>query len=141
MAEKTLSKEEWAQVEKALMGRYGLVKLQVDDRKVTLERALIKKNQMGIVVYVDGVWRGEWVGTANDCPEQRYLCPRDSFVYPAKQRAEMKKISKRRRKEWGLRDPDTKVRIFYPYWPNATAIRRHYQKRFTSIELIEVIGA
>jgi hypothetical protein len=50
------------------------------------------------------------------------------------------KLSKRRRKEWGLDDADKKIRIYLPFWPNATAIRRHYQKTFESIELIEVVG-
>lgn len=135
-----MTKEDWAKVEKALSGLYGIAKLKVDGREVTLARELVGKNQLGIVVYVDGHWKGEWIGTKKDCPEQLYLCGRDRFAYTAKYRREVAKLSKRRRKEWGLDDADKKIRIYLPFWPNATAIRRHYQKTFESIELIEVVG-
>ena len=48
-------------------------------------------------------------------------------------------MPKRYLKELGC-DPDEKYHYFDPSWPNVTALRRHYQKTFASIELIEVIG-
>lgn len=92
-AEKTLTKEEWGRLEKALSGIYGIAKLKVDGHEVSFERRLIDKNRLGIVVYIDGVLKGEWLGKEKaDCPEQRYLYPRSCFVYTAKRRAEQKKL-------------------------------------------------
>jgi hypothetical protein len=142
MAEKDLTKEEWGRVEKAVSGRYGNAKLKVDGRDVTFAREMISKNRLGVVIYVDGKWEGKWFGEENEeIPEQRYLCPHEKYVYGAKHRAELKKISKKRRTEWGWGDPDRKRKIFYPYASSLTPIRRHYQKTFASIELVEVVGA
>jgi len=57
-----------------------------------------------------------------------------------RQRAEYKKWSKRDLKYLNI-DPNKKFTMFTPLWPSVTAIRRHYQKTFENIELIEVIGA
>jgi hypothetical protein len=146
MAEtKTLTKEEWARVEEALSGIYGVVNLRVDEFQVTFQRRLISKNRLGIVVYVGGEMKGTWFGDEKpDCPEQRYLYPHSRYVYTAKSRAAQKKLikkwGKRFSKECGQGDPDQKTVCYKPFWPSATAIRRHYQKTFTSIELIEVVG-
>lgn len=142
MAEKDLTKEEWARVEKAVSGLYGNAKLKVDGRDVTFARERIGKNRLGVVIYVDGSWEGKWFGEENEeIPEQRYLCPQEKYAYTAKSRAQMKKFSKKKLKEWGYGDPNKKVRVFYPYAASLTPIRRHYQKTFASIELVEVIGA
>ncbi len=140
-----MTKEEWVQVEKALSGLYGHAKLKIGGYDITLQRSLIKKNQLGVVVFVNGQWKGEWVGKENDCPEQTFLCPRDRYVYTAKSRAEQKKLIKRygkRRSDslFGVGDPDKKIRIFLPWFPSGKAARLYYQKKFVGIELIEVVG-
>lgn len=50
-----------------------------------------------------------------------------------------KKYGKRFSKEMGL-NPDQKYVQCSPIWHSVTAIRRHYQKTFASIELVEVVG-
>lgn len=132
-----MKKEEWEKVEKALSGTYGQAKLQVDDREVTFQRALVSKNRLGIGMYIDGELKGKWL--FNECPEQLYFRPAWKSAWPAAARREMKKLSKRSLKQLGY-DPDKKHHYFTFVWPNVTAIRRHYQKTFESIELIEVVG-
>lgn len=134
-----MTKEDWERIEKALGGLYGYAKLTVDGREVQFQRELVAKNNLGIVTYVDGHWMGAWISASNEHPEQQFLRKIEKFVYPAKTRKSWKKLSKRRQKEWGL-DPDKKGHYFSPIWPSVSAIRRHYQKTFTSIELIEVVG-
>lgn len=134
-----MTKEEWAMVEKALGGLYGSAKLRVDGKEVQFQRELVSKNRLGIVTYVDGQWKGAWISAENEHPEQKYLRTIERFVYTEKTRKSWKKLSKRKQKEWGL-DPDKKGRYFSPVWPSVTAIRRHYQKTFTSIECVEVVG-
>lgn len=144
MAEKTLTKEEWAQVDSQLSGLCGRVEMMVDGRNVTLTRGRISQNTLGVVVYIDGEWKGTWIGKTNDCPEQPYTYPKQRFVYTSKSRAEQKKMikrfGKRRCKEIGItaEDVDRKITIWQPMFPSAKAVRRHYEKTFQSIELVKV---
>jgi len=136
-----LNKEDWTRIEKALSGTYGMVKLKVDGREVTFQRALVSKNRLGIGTYVDGVMKGAWVSSENHHPEQRYLRPVSRFAHKPKERAMLQKTPKRLREELGpFFDPDRKIHFFDLTWPSATAIRRHYQQTFESIEILEVIG-
>lgn len=134
-----MSKKDWEKVEKALGGLYGFVKLTVDGREVQFQRQLVDKNKLGIVTYVDGHFLGSWIMATDEHPEQKFLRKIERFVYSEKLRKRWNRLSKRRQKEWGL-DPDKKSHYFSPIWPSTTAIRRHYQKTFTSIELLEVAG-
>ncbi|MGE4406068.1 hypothetical protein [Pseudomonas sp.] len=137
-----MTKEEWARVEKALSGTYGMARVKADEFVVTFHRRLVGKNRLAIVTYVDGYMKGEWIDAKDQHPEQRCLRPASRFMCRPKERAELKKLRKRVLKELGPAfDPDRKWHYFDPSWPSVTAIRRHYQKTFASIELQEVIGA
>lgn len=137
-----MTKEEWARVEKALSGTYGMARVKADEFVVTFHRQLVSKNRLAIVTYVDGYMKGEWINAEDPHPEQRCLRPASRFMCGPKERAALKKIPKRTREKWGPAfDPDRKWHYFDRCWPSVTAIRRHYQKTFTLIELKEVIGA
>lgn len=140
MAEKTLTKAEWALVEKQLSGFYGSVYLLVDGRRVTFARRLVSKNRLSIVTYVDDCLEGKWMLPKNECPESSYLRRVERFVYSAKERAlehkTIKRIGVKTLKKWKLyRDPNKKFLLYDWCWPSVTAIRRHYEKTFKSIEL------
>jgi hypothetical protein len=134
-----MTKEDWARIEKALGGIYGYAKLQVDGREVTFQRQLVSKNSLGVITYVDGHMKGVWLSPREEYPERRYMRPFSRYIYPAKQREKIKKMPKWMKKDLRI-DPDEKIQLFSSIWPSATAIRRHYQKTFTSIELIEEVG-
>jgi len=139
-----MTKEQWAEVEKALSGLYGRARLRIEGREITLARELVSKNKLGVVVYVDGEWKGEWIGVAKDCDEQRFMYPSRRSAYSTKERDRQKRLLKRFGKRWckeqGITDPNKKATIFLPFFPSATAARRHFQKNFSEIELVEVFG-
>lgn len=136
-----MTKEEWALVEQAMSGTYGMARIKADEFVVTFHRRLYSKNRLAIMTYVDGVMKAEWIDSKNEHPEQRCLRPASRFMYRPKERARLKKLSKRLRKSLGPAfDPDWKWHYFELSWPNVTAIRRHYQKTFNAIELQQVTG-
>lgn len=134
-----MTKEEWAAVEKAMSGYRGRATLKVDGREVKFQWLAVGKNRLAIATFIEGQFKGEWLDPEKATPEQRYMRPVSKFKWTAKSRRELKKLSKRRLEALGY-DPDEKWHGFRPVWPNATAIRRHYQKTFASLELIEVLG-
>jgi hypothetical protein len=134
-----MTKEDWEKVKKALSGTYGYARLKVDGRDIQFQRELVSKNTLGIHVYIDGHSKGIWWGVKNEHPEQSYLRPVNKNIYSSKQREQFKKISKRLKLHLGI-NPNEKLLLFYPLWNNVDQIRRHYEKTFTSIELIEVVG-
>jgi len=141
MEKKTLTKEEWARVEKALSGVFGFATMRVDGYEVTFHRVRVGKNRLAIVTYVNGEFKGSWGLPDKEFPEQKFLRPASRFIYKPSQRAKLKKLPKRILKEWGdCWQPDEKFHYFDPTWPSTNAIRRHYEKTFNSIELIKAIG-
>ncbi len=138
MAEKTLTKEEWEQVAKALSGYTGAVALVVDGRKVSFARGLVKKNQLGIMTYIDGTFEGAWLSHKEPTPETAFLKVISKFVWKESARSKFKKMSKRQLKQLDI-DPDEKHYGRTPIWASASQIRRHYEKTFNSIELLEAI--
>jgi len=134
-----MTKEDWGKVEKALSGTYGHAVIQVDGREVYFQRGLVTKNRLGIVTYIDGQWKGAWISGKEEYPEQKYLRPATRFMHSAKRRAEFKKWPKRIQKLFAY-DVDEKLHYYDLIWPSVTAIRRHYEKTFQSIELVKVLG-
>ena len=132
-----MTKEDWEKVEAALSGMYGRAVLMVDGREITFSRGLIKKNQLGVVTYIGGELKGSWL-FGDDCPERSYLRPSSKYLRSPKQREQARKLGKKLLKELDI-DPDEKYHRVTPFWNNAQQIRRHYQKTFKSIELVEVI--
>lgn len=138
MAEKTLTKEEWANVDRVLSGLFGRAELQVDGRKVTFLRVKRSKNSLATMTYVDGVFEGGWISHDAVAAERFFMRPTAIFTYKPAERARLKKMSKRMRKLLGEHfDPDHKFMYFTPYWTSAAQIRRHYEKTFNSIELLK----
>ncbi|MDW7643424.1 MAG: hypothetical protein SCI25_00110 [Desulfuromonadales bacterium] len=136
-----MTKEDWDKVEKALSGIYGMAGVKADEFEVTFHRGLVSKNRLAIVTYVDGYRKGKWVDAKDQHPEQRCLRPASRLMCKPKERAALKKMSKRLLKELGPAfDPDRKWHYYDFKWTSVAQIRRHYEKTFQSIELIEVFG-
>lgn len=134
-----MKKEQWQQVEEKLAGYIGTVQLVVDGYTVTFAKEMVSKNKLGIVTYVNGEWKGVWLSPSKPCPEQQFLRPTVKNVYPAKYRAGMTKARRKLLKEMNI-DPDQKWHGFDLIWSSVATIRRHYEKTFKSIELVEVEG-
>jgi len=136
-----VTKQEWQQVEKALSGTYGTAKIKADGFEVTFHRRLVSKNRLAIVTYDNGWMDGKWIDAKSEHPEQRCLRPGSRYMCRPKERAELKKLRKRTLKALGPAfDPDRKWHYYDPSWSSVAQIRRHYQKTFQSLELLEVLG-
>jgi len=133
-----MTKEDWKKVEDRLRFPGARASLRVDGKDVILE-VRTDKMKMVIQVYVDGWVRGEWLDTKKSCPEQSYMRRHERFLWPKKERDAAAKFAKR----WGKReakkymgDMDKKFVCFIPYFPSVSAVRTHYEKTFSSIELV-----
>ncbi len=133
-----MKREDWKKVEDRLCFPGARASLCVDGRAVVLE-VRTDKMKMVIQVYVDGWVEGEWLDHKKSCPEQRYMRRLENYLWSKKQRDEAAKWAKRygkleARKLFG--DMDKKVVFFSPYFPSVRAVRTHYEKTFSSIELV-----
>ena len=138
MAIKTLTKGQWAEIEKQLSSRFGSVKLLIDGYPVSL---VIEHSKMRlyIAVYVNGQI------TVKKCIEdseerRRFYQPKTSFAHTAKFRAAMNKIGKSRvtkdliSKEERA-DFNRTITTYQPYWTTFKPLKRHLEANNDSIEL------
>lgn len=130
----TLTKEEWAQVEERLMRQFSPVALMCDGYHLTLK---LQRTGMKLVIafFVNGFMKGAWMGV--ECEERRrFFRPVKKSCWSAKNRARMKKESKRNLKALGV-DPAETFTVHYPWWTSFKALKSHLQKHNTSIELLK----
>lgn len=128
------SKEQWAEFEERADRLYCTQKLTCDGFELSVTKAQISKNKLGVVVYVNGWIKGEWLGGEKaDCAEQRFMRPVERYAYRPKFRQEMLKLmGKRRYAQEGM---DRKVKYFMPDWPSGAALRRHLAKTCKAITI------
>lgn len=134
-----LTKEQWADIEQQLSGLFGRVTLTCDGYQVTAAVQPIKTHRQGIVIFVDGYFKGEW--HKGECEEARkFLRPTKKFLFPAAERAKFAKQAKSRGFDAEFRKYLTEQAeahfIFWSaYWTNAKDFCRHIRKTCSSIEL------
>lgn len=131
-----MNRKEWQAAEEALKSLYGQVILKVDDYEVTLRLGLISTYKNGIMVYVNGKFKGQWL--FEDCEERRrFLRRKERLVTTPKQRAAFNKMSKRMQKEY--QDLfDRKYESYDFYWSSFNALRKHLIENNESIEVIKI---
>lgn len=138
----SVTKEQWTAVEKELSGPYGEVELLCDGYKVTAQIYTIAKLRQGIVVYVNGVFKGEWMkGEAEEA--RKFYRETKHYLYPAKKREEFQKMAKSRRYSADFRKDlarmaTASVSIWVPYWTNANAFTRKLRKTCTEIQVVTI---
>ncbi len=138
----TLTREQWTQIEQQLSGPFGRVELKADGYKLVLQVKGYKALRQCIVVYVDGVMKGEWFrGEATEakkfCREERH------WLYPAKKREEAKAKLKSRRISPLLRDhyegvAEKFVACWAPYWFAPKSLTRHLRRTCTDVEVVDL---
>jgi hypothetical protein len=131
----TMNKDEWLRVQNKLSHPYGTVRLTVDGYALALQVNQIKALKFVIMVYVDGVCKGEWCkGEADEA--KRFCRPVTKHLYsPAKQKAMLKGLPKNTKKfvtDLGL---DKTFTYYDLYWPTFGPIKRHLIANNKSIEL------
>jgi hypothetical protein len=133
-----MKREDWKVVADKLCWPGASVHLRVDGKNVTLQVGT-DKMKMVIMVFVDGWMRGEWLNVEKPCPEQAFMCRRETYLWGKKERDAAAKYAKRYGKIHALRvygDMDKKFVCFSPFFPSVPRVRAHYEKTFKSIELV-----
>jgi len=129
-----MSTQEWKQIEECLKSFYSPVKIKCDGYYVTLCLRRLDQFKNGILIYVNGEIKGKWL--LEDCEERRrFFRPVKKSLYSRKQKASLKKISKRLRQKAGLSDPEINYTCYYPYWKSFRALKTHIIKNNSDIEL------
>ncbi|MEY4591528.1 MAG: hypothetical protein RIR18_423 [Pseudomonadota bacterium] len=138
----SVTKEQWAQIEEQLSYGYGRVELKADGFDVVATIMNVDKLRQGIVVYVNGFIKGEWVnGEAEEA--RKFHRESKSFVWGVSERKEWLKLSKMRHlsKEDRKRYADNAERtnsIWKYDWTSAKSFCRHIRKTCTDIEVVKV---
>ncbi|WP_050699000.1 hypothetical protein [Anaeromassilibacillus senegalensis] len=124
-----MTKENWAICENLATSLYTHADLMVDGYKVTLKLQPDGPYRNVIAVYVNGFIDGK--NLVEDREERRrfYREDRKSLLPPKAPEGVTAKRWARARKE-------SMYSIYYPWWTNFAALRRHLTKNNSSIELI-----
>lgn len=137
-----LTKEQWQQIEQQLSGPFGQVELKADGYKLTLQVQGYKALRQCVVVFVDGVSKGEWF--KGEAPEAKKFCREERrWLYPAKRRDEAKAKLKSRRLDPFLRNhykgvAESFSAIWVPYWFAPKSLTRHLRKTCADIEIVDL---
>jgi hypothetical protein len=132
-----MTKEEWKEIEDKVSGLFGYVDLLVDGHTVEFQRRRVGKNQLGIMTFVDGHYKGTW---KEGDEEAKYLRIVTRNLYSPKKLKELEKIYGKR--QWKLvKDKYVKnYTYFTPIWFSVSGIRKHYEKTFKDIKLVKING-
>lgn len=137
-----LTKEQWQQIEQQLSGPFGQVELKADGYKITLQVQGYKALRQCVVVFVDGVSKGEWF--KGEAPEAKKFCREERrWLYPAKRRDEAKAKLKSRRLDPFLREhykgvAESFSAIWVPYWFAPKSLTRHLRKTCADIDIVDL---
>lgn len=131
-----MTPQDWKEVEENLKYFYTTVKLKCDGYNITLRLERISQFENGILIYVNGKMDFKWIG--EDCEERRrFMQPVKKSLFSQKQKASLKKISKRLRQKSGLPEPNVSYTCYRPYWKSFRSLKSHLVKNNNSIELIK----
>lgn len=125
-----MKRKDWQAIEKRLVFPGASAQLTVDGYAVTLQVER-DKMRMVITVYVGGSWKGSWLTT--DCEERR------RFMRPITHRPkpytamQVKTLGKK----WCDERTAERTHSYYlPFWMSVGALRRHFEKHNSSVELV-----
>lgn len=126
-----MKREDWQAIEQRLVYPGAQAKLTVDGYGVTLE-VHRHKMRMEVMVFVGGVCKGEWI--SKDCEERRrFFRPVTHRPKPAPPK-EVKLLGKK----WCDAQRAKYTHTYYlPLWPSVGALRRHFEKHNSSVELAQ----
>lgn len=137
-----ISKEQWDAIEVELNGVFGRVELLCDGHSVIAEIKSIAPLKLGILVYIDGVIKGEWWRGENEVA-RKFHREVKRFLYSAKDREYAKAQLKKRGMTELLRETWQKritlcMSHWHPWWTNAKSFRRHIGKTCKEIEVVKI---
>ena len=145
-----MTKEQWAEVEKRATAPWGYAKLDCDGYIISIRRERYSGLRDCLVVYVGGVWKGEWA--KEDCEERRrFFCPKKKYFHTAKGRAQMQahraKLTKReiewlksQFKDSAIFDIDACFTYYLPIWPSWKPLKAHLVRNNKEISIVRDAG-
>lgn len=145
-ATRPITTADWARMKENMTGLFGVENLLCDGYRLTIVRSQ-NKNRLGLNIYVNGVWKGQWM--MEDCEERRRF--HREIVKPLYSKAEIEKMAKglSKRAQAALKKQpglDKTFSTFSPCWTSFDALRRHLVKNNKEIlvlnpEYVVVSGA
>jgi hypothetical protein len=127
---RAITPQDWKIIEQRLKSFYDPVELLCDGYALTLVLRRYDSFRNVIAVYVNGVVEGKWL--IEDCEERRrFFCPRTKNLLTSKEKAALKKLSKRMLKQMEAR---SKFTYYEPYWSSFRALKSHLIKHNNVIE-------
>ncbi len=133
-----MTADEWKKAEQMLRPPYGHAKFLIDGYNVIVEMRLTSSTKFSFVVFVDGVFKGEWL--TEDCDIRRRFCykGRQTLLTPKKKAELIKECGKRYTERFIKEHPELCYMIFYrPYFGSFKSLKQHFIKNNTSITLVE----
>lgn len=131
-----MTQEEWKQVEKALEYFFRRVDLEIDGYKVSLALQRVGVYKNAIAIYVNGVFKGEWLST--ECEEtRRFIQKKERSILTKKDKEAWKKLSKKMQKELEEKY-DRKYPTYYSRWTSFGALKRHLIANNEDIKLVKI---
>ena len=129
-----MNKDDWQKVHDWWGSNfYSYINLSVDDHKVSLQNIINKKNMtVEVVVYVDGVFKGEWTDKKSEIGNR--------FLRPVKKSCYSEKELKERAKAFGKRHDMAQQKYFEyndPTWKSFASFKKHLTQHNKEIKLIE----
>ncbi|MDP1681056.1 MAG: hypothetical protein Q8L39_04700 [Burkholderiales bacterium] len=137
-----ISKEQWVEIEYQLSSIPGRVELRCDGHAVVAEIAGVGTLKQGIAVYIDGSIKGIWL-KGEDEIARKFHRESKRFARSMKTRELYKKTAANRRlpkdvrEEYARRAAQT-YSIWYPWWTNVKAFRRHISKTCKEIDIVKI---
>lgn len=129
-----MNREDWAQVEAELRNPYGCgALLAADGHSLKLEVQRLKGLRFCIAVFVDGWIRGEHSKRESEIGAKFYR----RVEIRAFKRAEVTRMEQQHGKRFATSMLKKYPGTFYfvPYWPSASALRRHLTKTCKDLKL------
>lgn len=129
-----MTKDDWCLVQNVWdsFNPFEAIRLDCDGYAVTLQCRHIGKGQYAWCVYVDGVFKGEWLSAGREKEPshevtRRFLPRSKHYVFNAAQRKEFKQ----------LRRPEAEACIYSSlnYWTSFRSFKKHIQSQNQSISL------
>lgn len=133
-----MTADEWKKAEQMLHPPYGHAKFLIDGYNVIVEMRLTSSTKFSFVVFVDGVFKGEWL--TEDCDIRRRFCykGRQTLLTSKKKDEFIKKFGKREYNRFIKENPELCYVTFYsPYFGSFRTLKQHFIKNNTSITLVE----
>lgn len=123
-----MTKEEWSYVEKQLKSEFKIVRLNIDGYNVSLRLERVETYKLGIMVYINDVFKGEWL---KECEISRRFLPKHSKRVFSKR--DLKGFPRTRRSEMEKK----KYEYYGFYWNSFSHMKRAFIHNNQKIELIK----